>query len=113
MTKEELSALADKHQEKADKAYQNYQATGASRYDRERYKNEDLADALRMAAYAADDHMALVSLRCDIAGVVRKAKEALAWKGEGQEQRDAAIEKALRELLAVASVHKIVTEVDG
>ena len=28
MTKEELIALADKHQEKADKAYKNYQEPG-------------------------------------------------------------------------------------
>lgn len=54
MTKKELIALADKHQEKADKAYKNYQETGITRYSRDYRNSEDLAAALRMAAKAAE-----------------------------------------------------------
>lgn len=59
MTKEELIALADKHQEKADKAYKNYQETGITRYSRDYRNSEDLAAALRMAANAEENHRSL------------------------------------------------------
>ena len=36
LSKDDLGKLAAKYQEKADRAYDNYQATGISRYDRER-----------------------------------------------------------------------------
>lgn len=63
MKREELEALAVKYQGKADRAYRNYQETGIGRYDREYRNSEDLADALRMAARAADDAHKLVDLR--------------------------------------------------
>lgn len=63
MKREEIEALAVKYQAKADKAFMNYQETGMTRYDREHRNNEDLADALRMAARAADDAHKLVDLR--------------------------------------------------
>lgn len=36
LSKNQIDFLAAKYQLKADKAYDNYQATGISRYDRER-----------------------------------------------------------------------------
>ena len=63
MNRVELEALAAKYQEKAEKAYRNYQETGITRYSREMRNNEDLADAIRMAARAADDAHKLVDLR--------------------------------------------------
>lgn len=77
MKKEELLALAEKYQAKAYRAYAAYQETGLARYDRERCNNEDVAEAIRMAASAADDHAALVSMRgtvCDWAVRVQELK---------------------------------------
>lgn len=77
MSQEELEKLAERYQAKADRAYQNYQGTGMSRYDRERRNNEDLATALRMAAAAHDDHARLISMRCDVAEIGAKAQSML------------------------------------
>ena len=74
MNKSELLQLAEKYQHKADQAYRNYQETGISRYDNERRKNEDLADAMRMAAAASDEHHALVHLRGAVALLAAEAK---------------------------------------
>ena len=40
--KAELEALAEKYAAKADKAFQNYQETGISRYSREYHNAEEL-----------------------------------------------------------------------
>ena len=53
MDRSELEKLAERYQQKADRAFENYQDTGLRRYDTERNNMEDLADALRMAANAA------------------------------------------------------------
>lgn len=59
----ELEKLAERYQQRADRAFENYQETGIKRYDTERNNMEDLADALRMAANAADEHAAYVGMR--------------------------------------------------
>lgn len=71
MSKKELMKLADSFQKKADTAFQNYQETGASRYDSAFRRNEDIAAALRAAAEAADEHNAYImtgaqSLLCEM-----------------------------------------------
>ncbi len=63
MNKEELKNLADKYRKKADTAFQNYQETGVTQYGSSFRRNEELADALRMAADAADEHFAYISLK--------------------------------------------------
>lgn len=78
MTEKELLALAEKYQAKADRNYRNYQGTGISRYDRERRNAEELAEALRMAANAATDHLTLVNFRSYIYGWGRKARALIA-----------------------------------
>lgn len=60
MDKKTLETLAERYQKRADRAFENYQETGIKRYDTERNNMEDLADALRMAANAADEHNAYV-----------------------------------------------------
>lgn len=77
MKREELEKLAEKYQQKADKAFQNYQETGMTRYDREHRTNEDLAEALRMAARAADDSSRLVDLRVTLAELGSRAATEL------------------------------------
>lgn len=74
MTEEELLDLAKKYQEKADRNYRNYQETGISRYDWERRNAEQLAEAMRMAANASEDHSKLIQLRSYIYGWGLKAR---------------------------------------
>ena len=74
MTKVELEKLAEKYQKKADDAFRNYQETGITRYGTSYRNNEEMADALRMAASAADEHAALYSLRGQIANFAWRAK---------------------------------------
>lgn len=76
--KEKLEALAAKYQKKADEAYENYQATGTPRYDRAYRNAEDMADAFRAAAAAADEHMALINLRAELCYIAGRADDALA-----------------------------------
>ena len=73
MTREELQALADRYQRIADRAYRNYQETGIGRYDTKYRDNERLADALRMADDAAEDHQAMVHYKGELADSAYKA----------------------------------------
>lgn len=66
MDRSELEKLAERYQQKADRAFENYQDTGLRRYDTERNNMEDLADALRMAANAADEHAEYTNMRGSI-----------------------------------------------
>lgn len=78
MTEKELLALAEKYQAKADRNYRNYQETGLSRYDRERRNAEELADAMRMAANAAEDHQQLGAFRSYVYQWGRIARKLIA-----------------------------------
>ena len=73
MNREELKKLADKYQKKADTAFQNYPETGAPRYSGSFRRNEELVDALRMAANAADEHIAYISLKAEMANFASRA----------------------------------------
>ena len=70
MDRSELEKLAERYQQKADRAFENYQDTGLRRYDTERNNMEDLADALRMAANAADEHAEHTNMRGSLAEFV-------------------------------------------
>ena len=87
----------------------NYQETGISRYDRERRNAEDLASAMRMAASASDDYSRLVSLRGDVSMLASKAKYAMAQQDD---KRVEAMEKVLKNLVAVAVLGGMITD-DG
>lgn len=79
MDKEKLYKLAERYQNKADTAYNAYQETGITRYDTARRNNEDLAEAIRAAAAASDEHNELVHLRgnmADLAGMAQRAKNS-------------------------------------
>ena len=77
MTKVELIALAERWQAKADRAMERYQEDGLARHNREREQAQDLADALRGAANAADDHSELISLRGAVYCLAVKAHAAV------------------------------------
>ena len=76
MTKDKLEKLAEQYQRKADAAYENYQETGITRYNTARRNNEDMADALRMAAAAKDDHDKMICLRHELYQLATKADRA-------------------------------------
>lgn len=107
MNRSELEALADKHQQKADEAYRNYQETGITRYDRERRKNEDFADAFRMAAAASDDHQKVIHLRATLADL---AAEAAHIGYMPEDQKPKALESLRKNLLAMARLEGIRSE---
>lgn len=73
MTREELQALADRYQRIADRAYQNYQESRIGRYDTKYRDNERLANALRMAAEAAEDHQMMVHYKGELTDLAYKA----------------------------------------
>ena len=77
MTKVELIALAERWQAKAARARERYQEDGLARHNREREQAQDLADALRVAANAADDHSELISLRGAVYCLAVKAHAAV------------------------------------
>ena len=103
MTKEELIALADKHQEKADKAYKNYQETGISRYGWNYRNSENLAEAFRMAANAEEDHSSLIALRFDISRVASNAADA---ERAAEDLKLSRMTAVIKELLAVARLYQ-------
>lgn len=74
MNKDELLKMAEGYQDKADRNFQYYQETGTTRYHREYRKNEQLADAMRMAAAAADEHNKLIHLRSNLSTLAGEAK---------------------------------------
>ena len=77
MTKVEIIALAEKWDAAAQRAEARYQESGLPRHNREREQAQDLADALQIAASAADDHDELVSLRMMVNQLAVKAHAAL------------------------------------
>ena len=105
MNRVELEALAAKYQEKAEKAYRNYQETGITRYSREMRNNEDLADAIRMAARAADDSNALADLRTTLSSLADKAR-ALKRSAPPKEKLDA----FLNEVIAQARIRDLISK---
>ena len=102
MTEKELYDLAEKYQTKADRAYQIYQETGIARYDRAYRNAEELADALRMAASAADEHTQLIGLRAELYSLASRAQRA------GDDP--AKLETLRQSLLAVARVYRLIGE---
>ena len=77
MTKVEITALAEHWQAKADRAMDRYQESGLARHNREREQAEDLAEALRIAANAADDHSELIGLHCSLILLTNKSHAVL------------------------------------
>lgn len=107
-SKKELDKLIAKYQEEADKNYRNYQETGMSRYERAQHKAEDLADTLRMAAHAADDHQKRLYYQTEIhnwAALARKIKEDYS-KPEPSNQR--LVTMLINEILAVARLDGLI-----
>lgn len=63
LEQKELAKLVEKYQAKADAAAQAYQETGLTRYHSTYWRNQDMADALRTAMTAQEDHDTLREIR--------------------------------------------------
>lgn len=102
MTKDELYALAERYQNIADKAFHGYQETGITRYATKCRDNERLAEALRMAAYAAEYHNKLAAYRAELMRLVHIAQEV---KGcMESEDKATRVENLLNEILAFGAL---------
>lgn len=98
MSRDELEKLAEKYQAQADAAAQNYQETGISRYSNAAYKKEHLAEALRMAAAAADEHHAYIAMKAQMCNFIWRAKMSAC--SESQEKRDELAQALIRDLVS-------------
>jgi hypothetical protein len=105
MKKEELEKLAEKYQAKADTDYQNYQETGMTKYGTAYRKNEDMADAFRMAANAADEHHAYIAMKAQMATFAQRAHELKYADDEHKEDQTKAL---LRDIVAYGVMHGFV-----
>ena len=76
MSKAELEALAEKYAARAEKAYQNYQETGISRYSREYHNAEELFYAFQAAANAAEEHAVLLGMQTVMHNLAGRAQKA-------------------------------------
>lgn len=103
MDKKTLEALAERYQKRADHAFENYQETGIKRYDTERNNMEDLADALRMAANAADEHNAYVGMRGSFVGLVTIAQKI--ELAEDEKSREELADKLVKDLLSYGRMY--------
>lgn len=76
--RETIEKMIDQADNRAERAYKNYQETGIRRYEREYQKAEDLADALRVALTAYDDHEKLGAIKAELMILANDADNVLA-----------------------------------
>lgn len=108
MSKKELMKLADSFQKKADTAFQNYQETGASRYDSAFRRNEDIAAALRAAAEAADEHNAYINLKMEMSNFASRARRVMLYTTE--EEKAELTEALIRDIVSVGPLYGLISK---
>ena len=114
MTKVEIIALAARWPANADRALDRYPADGLARHNREREQAQDMADALQIAASAADDHSELVSLRGTVNQLAVKAHEALDSMSEPEQSSDRTILTGLaRKVISAARLYGLDSELSA
>lgn len=72
MDEKELEKMIDKYQKRADAAEQAHQETGMQRYYTAYWKNQDMADALRIALSAKEDHETLQDMKSALSNFASK-----------------------------------------
>ena len=68
--------MIERYEAEAQKNFDNYQATGYSRYERAQHKAEDLADSLRAALEAIPTRQKLNYLKAELLFLASKAERA-------------------------------------
>lgn len=86
----ELEKLVEKYQKKADKAEETYQKTGMARYHETYWRNQVMADALRMAMSAKDDHDTLREMRLILSNFASRGAAAVSPKRAPDERAELA-----------------------
>lgn len=87
-----------------------YQETGITRYDTARRNNEDMAEALRMAASAKEDHDRMIHLRGVLSQLAWRAAEA---NCASEEERPRKMQSVLGELLSAARMQGLIRDEGG
>lgn len=96
--RKKLEQLIDRYDAKAERNFLNYQDTGFTRYEREQHNAEDMAEALRAALNAAEEHETLQSLKVQVLDWASKSEYNL------DTLQDTAIESLLRDIVSFAAM---------
>lgn len=97
MTKEQLKAMAERYQARADRNMQRYQESGTRRYLTEYNHFDDIAQACRQAANSADEHSKYIYLSSQIGQLKGQAKQLLDLGSPDPKE----MERLLRNLAAI------------
>lgn len=96
---EKLDLMIQKYEKTAEKQFQNYQETGLRRYEREYENAQDLADTLRMARDATDDHTKMLNYQSTIA----------IWGSRAQSIKDPAeAEQLIKDIASAARIYGLI-----
>lgn len=107
MEKEKIKKLIATYDKKAETAYMNYQNTGVTRYDTARRNAEELADALRLALNAKDEHDELLLYRshvCQWAAAVKRIPYM------AEDAKPEAMNRICQEVKALAKLKGLIKE---
>ena len=77
MDEKELKKLIEKYQKRADDAEQAYQETGVQRYSTAQWTNQKIADALRIALAAKEDHETLQDMKLELSNFASRGAAAI------------------------------------
>ena len=94
MSEKELEKLIAKYQQRADAAEEAYQETGAKRYYTTHCTNQDLADALRIALSAKEDHETLRDMRLMLSNFASRGAAANSPHRSQDERAELALDLA-------------------
>lgn len=106
MKKKELEKLADSFQTKADTAFRNYQETGISRYCSTARRHEKMADAIRIAAGAADEHYAYINLKLEMSNLASRAEKV--QHSSDEKERVELVEALVRDMIVCGHLYGLI-----
>ncbi len=76
LDEKELKKLIEKYDKRADNALQLYQETGAKRHYTANYTSQNMADALRVALQAKEDHEDLQNMKLELSNFASRGAAA-------------------------------------
>ena len=91
MDEKELEKLIDQYQKRADTAEQAYQETGMQRYYTTHWTNQNLADALRIALSAKEEHETLHDMKMMLSNFASRGAAAISPQRAPDERAELAV----------------------
>ena len=91
LEQKDLEKLVEKYQKKADEAEEAYQQTGMARYHATYWRNQDMADALRMAMSAKEAHDTLRDMRLMLSNFASRGAAAISPQRAPDERAELAV----------------------